>query len=175
LDGYSAKPAPSSTDCAAHLDKPELADEVMREVYLKVWDNAENFDAAIATPATRMMALARKLAIDFVHKDGGLLVAEMPDAAHGAEAPPPLARGEMTDELRALLACLGKLDLQKTAHRAARPLQRLGPRAIGAQARHPGEHNEDLAALLAARNPRPHGVSVGRSVLGVSAAASGGA
>jgi RNA polymerase sigma-70 factor (ECF subfamily) len=36
------------------LGKPELADEVMREVYLKVWDSAENFDPAIATPMTWM-------------------------------------------------------------------------------------------------------------------------
>jgi RNA polymerase sigma-70 factor (ECF subfamily) len=39
------------------LGKPELADEVVREVYLKVWDSAENFDPAIATPMTWMLEI----------------------------------------------------------------------------------------------------------------------
>jgi RNA polymerase sigma-70 factor (ECF subfamily) len=95
------------------LGKPELADEVMREVYLKVWDSAKKFDPTTATPMTWMVAMARNRAIDLVRKDGGAVVEEMPDAAAGAEAPPPLARREASDELRRLLSCLGKLDPEK--------------------------------------------------------------
>jgi RNA polymerase sigma-70 factor (ECF subfamily) len=93
------------------LGKPELADEVMREVYLKVWDSAENFDPTIATPITWMVAIARNRAIDLMRKDGGAVVEEMPDTA--PEAPPSLERREMTDELHRLLSCLGKLDPEK--------------------------------------------------------------
>ncbi len=92
------------------LGKPELAEEVMREVYLKVWDSAKNFDPTIATPITWMVAIARNRAIDLVRKHGGA-VEEMPDT--GPEALPPLERPEMTDELRWLLSCLGKLDPEK--------------------------------------------------------------
>jgi RNA polymerase sigma-70 factor (ECF subfamily) len=95
------------------LGKPELADEVMREVYLKVWASAQKFDPTIATPITWMVAMARNRAIDLVRKDGAAVVEEMPDAAPGAEAPPPLARREVSDELRRLLSCLGKLDPEK--------------------------------------------------------------
>jgi RNA polymerase sigma-70 factor (ECF subfamily) len=95
------------------LSKPELADEVLREVYLKVWDGAEKFDSTIATPITWMVAIARNQAIDRIRKDGEAVVEEMADAAPDAEAPPPLAGGEMTDELRRLLSCLGKLDPEK--------------------------------------------------------------
>jgi RNA polymerase sigma-70 factor (ECF subfamily) len=95
------------------LGKPELADELMREVYLKVWDSAGKFDPTIATPITWMVAIARKRAIELMRKDTGAAVEEMPEAAPGAEALLPLARGEMTDELRRLLSCLGKLDPEK--------------------------------------------------------------
>jgi RNA polymerase sigma factor (sigma-70 family) len=154
------------------LGKPELAVEVMREVYLKVWDSAEKFDPTIATPITWMVAMARKRAIDLIRNDGEAVVEEMAEAAPGAEALPLPARDEMTD-----IAAAAVLPRQarpgKTAHRAARLLRRLEPRTIGAEARHPGEHNEDLAAPLAARNRRVHGVSVSRSVTGVSVVACG--
>jgi RNA polymerase sigma-70 factor (ECF subfamily) len=95
------------------LGKPELADKVMREVYLKVWHSAENLDPEVATPMTWMVAIARERAIDLVcAKTVGPSSRQwrMPPPA---TAPPPLSRGEMTDKLRALLSCLGKLDPEK--------------------------------------------------------------
>ena len=34
------------------LGRPELAEEVMQETYLKVWNTAATFDATIASPIT---------------------------------------------------------------------------------------------------------------------------
>jgi RNA polymerase sigma-70 factor, ECF subfamily len=96
------------------LGKPELADDVMQETYLKVWKMAGRFDPTIASPITWMVAIARNRAIDIVRKRADLSVEDSPEAMGvAAEAPPPLARREMTEELRRLLSCLGKLDPEK--------------------------------------------------------------
>jgi RNA polymerase sigma-70 factor (ECF subfamily) len=96
------------------LGKPELADDVMQETYLKVWKMAGKFDPTIASPITWMVAVARNRAIDIVRRGNEVSVEEAPEAlAVADQAPPPLARREMTEELRRLLSCLGKLDPEK--------------------------------------------------------------
>ncbi|MGD0026180.1 MAG: sigma-70 family RNA polymerase sigma factor [Xanthobacteraceae bacterium] len=96
------------------LGKPELAAEVMQETYLKVWKMADKFDPIIASPITWMVAMARNRAIDIARKSGDVSVEETPEALGvPAETPTPLARREMTEELRRLLSCLGKLDPEK--------------------------------------------------------------
>jgi len=96
------------------LGRPALAEEVMQETYLKVWTMAHTFDPTIASPITWMVAMARNRAIDIVRKRGDVSIEDEPEALEVAsEAPPPLARREMTEELKRLLACLGKLDSEK--------------------------------------------------------------
>jgi RNA polymerase sigma-70 factor (ECF subfamily) len=96
------------------LGRPALAEEVMQETYLKVWTMAHKFDPTIASPITWMVAMARNRAIDIVRKRGDVSIEDEPEALEVAsEAPPPLARREMTEELKRLLACLGKLDSEK--------------------------------------------------------------
>jgi RNA polymerase sigma-70 factor (ECF subfamily) len=97
------------------LGRPALAEEVMEETYLKVWKRADQFDPATASPITWMVAIARNRAIDIVRKGGNILIDDEPEApeAPPAEAPTPLARREMTAELKRLLSCLGRLDSEK--------------------------------------------------------------
>jgi RNA polymerase sigma-70 factor (ECF subfamily) len=96
------------------LGRPELADEVMQETYLKVWKMAAKFDPTVASPITWMVAIARNRAIDIVRKKGEVSIEEEPDALNvAADTPPPLARREMNEELKRLLSCLGKLDPEK--------------------------------------------------------------
>jgi RNA polymerase sigma-70 factor (ECF subfamily) len=87
------------------LRRPDLAEEVMQETYLKVWTNAVKFDPTLASPITWMVAMARNRAIDIMRKKSEVSIA--------AETAAPLARREMTEELKRLLACLGKLDPEK--------------------------------------------------------------
>jgi len=96
------------------LGKPELAEEVMQETYLKVWKMAHTFDPTLASPITWMVAMARNRAIDIVRRRGEVFIEDEPEAQNvAAEQAPPLARREMTEELKRLLACLGKLDPEK--------------------------------------------------------------
>jgi RNA polymerase sigma-70 factor, ECF subfamily len=91
-----------------------LAEEVMQETYLKVWSMAGKFDPTQASPITWMVAIARNRAIDIVRKKGEVSIEEQPEALEVAsDAPAPLARREMTEELKRLLSCLGKLDPEK--------------------------------------------------------------
>jgi len=96
------------------LRKPELAEEVMQETYLKVWKMADKFDPVLASPITWMVAIARNRAIDIVRKKAEVSMEDEPEAMEvAADTPAPLARREMTEELKRLLSCLGKLDPEK--------------------------------------------------------------
>ena len=96
------------------LGRPELAEEVMQETYLKIWKAAGSFDPTLASPITWMVAMARNRAIDIVRKKPELSLEDGPEALNvAADTPAPLARREMTEELKRLLSCLGKLDPEK--------------------------------------------------------------
>ncbi len=97
------------------LGNPALAEEVLQETYLKVWTGADKFDPMIASPITWMVAIARNRAIDIVRKKGEVSIEEAQEAEEATpdSSPPPLARREMTEELKRLLGCLGRLDPEK--------------------------------------------------------------
>jgi RNA polymerase sigma-70 factor, ECF subfamily len=96
------------------LRRADLADEVIQEAYLKVWNSAGQFDPAMASPITWMMAIARNRAIDIVRKKSEISIEEEPEAMEVAgDSPDPLAKREMTEELRRLLACMGGLDEER--------------------------------------------------------------
>jgi RNA polymerase sigma-70 factor, ECF subfamily len=93
------------------LRRSDLADEVIQETYLKIWNNAGTFDPKVATPITWMVAIARNRALDLIRKKTEASIEDEPAAMDAAgEEPNPLARREMTEELRRLLACLGQLE-----------------------------------------------------------------
>lgn len=93
------------------LRRTDLADEVIQEAYLKIWNNAGSFDAKRAAPITWMVAIARNRALDVVRRKSEVSIEDEPAAMETAgEEPNPLARQEMTDDLRRLLGCLGQLE-----------------------------------------------------------------
>ena len=93
------------------LRRADLADEVLQEAYLKVWNSAGRFDPAVASPITWMVAIARNHAIDLVRRRAEISIEEEPEVMEvAAENPHPLAKREMSEELKRLLACMGRLD-----------------------------------------------------------------
>ena len=93
------------------MRRNDLADEVIQEVYLKIWHNAGSFDPKVATPITWMVAITRNRALDLIRKKGETSIEDEPAAMEAAgDEPNPLARREMTEELKRLLGCLGKLE-----------------------------------------------------------------
>jgi RNA polymerase sigma-70 factor, ECF subfamily len=96
------------------LRRADLADEVIQEAYLKIWNSAGQFDPAVASPITWMLAIARNRAIDLVRRKSEVSIEEEPEAMEvAADTPDPLAKREMSDELKRLLACMGGLDEER--------------------------------------------------------------
>src|SRR5690349_324085 len=83
------------------LRRADLADEVIQETYLKIWHNAGSFDPKLATPITWMVAIARNRALDIIRRKGEASIEDEPAALEAAgEEPNPLARREMTEDLK---------------------------------------------------------------------------
>src|ERR1700753_898670 len=93
------------------LRRQDLAEEIIQETYIKVWNSADQFDPAQSSPITWMAAIARNRAIDLVRRKTELSIEEEPDAMEVAsDSPDPLARREMSEELKRLLECVGRLE-----------------------------------------------------------------
>ncbi|HVY57901.1 MAG TPA: sigma-70 family RNA polymerase sigma factor [Xanthobacteraceae bacterium] len=96
------------------LRRSDLADEVMQETYLKIWSSAGRFDPALSSPITWIVAIARNRAIDLVRRKSEASIEEEREAAEiAADTPEPLARRALTEELKRLLACMGRLDEER--------------------------------------------------------------
>jgi RNA polymerase sigma-70 factor (ECF subfamily) len=92
------------------LRREDLADEVMQETYLKIWNSAGQFDPLRASPITWMVAIARNRAIDLLRRRTEDSIEEKPEAMEAAAGDPnPLERREFSEELQRLLACIGQL------------------------------------------------------------------
>jgi RNA polymerase sigma-70 factor (ECF subfamily) len=93
------------------LRRQDLAEEVIQETYVKIWNSAAQFNPALASPITWMTSIARNRAIDLVRKKSEVSIEDEPDAMEvAAEGPDPLARREMSEELKRLLECVGRLE-----------------------------------------------------------------
>src|SRR5690348_6186682 len=93
------------------LRRQDLSEEVIQETYLRIWRSAGQFDPALSSPITWMSSIARNRAIDLVRKKTETSIEEEPAAMEVAsESTDPLARKEMSEELKRLLDCVGRLE-----------------------------------------------------------------
>ena len=101
------------------LGRPELAEEVMQETYLKVWRMAVQFDPTSASPITWMVAMARNRAIDIVRKRSEVSIEDEAEAI--ACRPIRRSAGAPRDDrgTAAALVLPRQARSGKAAHRAA--------------------------------------------------------
>ncbi|RJF69425.1 sigma-70 family RNA polymerase sigma factor [Rhodopseudomonas palustris] len=93
------------------LRRQDLAEEVVQEAYVKIWNSAGTFNPGVASPITWMASIARNRAIDVARKRSEVSIEDEPSAQEAAaDSPDPLARREMTEELKRLLECVGRLE-----------------------------------------------------------------
>ncbi|MBX9819836.1 sigma-70 family RNA polymerase sigma factor [Afipia birgiae] len=96
------------------LRRQDLAEEVVQEAYVKIWNSAGQFNPSLASPITWMVSIARNRAIDVVRKRSEASIEDEPVAMEVAsDIPDPLARREMTEELKRILECIGQLDPER--------------------------------------------------------------
>jgi RNA polymerase sigma-70 factor, ECF subfamily len=96
------------------LSRRDLADEVLQEAYVKIWENAGNFDATRASPITWMATIARNCALDEVRKVRPVSLEDMP-AGFDVASEQPLALDVITEseDGRRLYDCLQRLEPEK--------------------------------------------------------------
>ena len=96
------------------LLRRSIADEVLQDVYIKVWDKAADYDSARASPITWMATIARNAALDEKRRGKVLPMTEIPEGFDAAaDFEHTLDRMEQNERLRTLLACLNGLDGEK--------------------------------------------------------------
>jgi RNA polymerase sigma-70 factor (ECF subfamily) len=86
----------------------DLAAGVMEDAYLQVLNSAGDFNPAHSSALAWMVAIARRLAID-VSRQSGTAEGE-PEILEESESPGTLPRHQLTDALKRLLTCIGRLE-----------------------------------------------------------------
>jgi RNA polymerase sigma-70 factor, ECF subfamily len=92
------------------LRRHDLAAEVMEQAYLQVWRDAADYDPARLTPLAWMVAIARRLAIDVARAPQPPATDSEPEISEEDEGPGSVPRHELTDNLKQLLTCIGRLE-----------------------------------------------------------------
>jgi RNA polymerase sigma-70 factor (ECF subfamily) len=96
------------------LRRRDLADDVVQEAYVRIWNHAARFDPARGSPITWMATIVRHLAIDLARRNR--------DGHGGSEAelmavptadPDPFDALAMTERHQRVREVLGKLDPMK--------------------------------------------------------------
>ena len=91
-----------------------LADEVLQEVFVKVWDRAGEFDGTRGSPITWMATIARNRALDEVRRKAPIGIEDSPEAQEADDGSEhPLDRQERSEELARVMGCLEALDPEK--------------------------------------------------------------
>jgi RNA polymerase sigma-70 factor, ECF subfamily len=96
------------------LRRRDLADEVLQEVYVKIWERAADFDPARSSPITWMATIARNRALDEIRRRVPVSIEDTPEAFNVAsDEAPPLQALELSQDVQRLNACLDRLEPQR--------------------------------------------------------------
>ena len=96
------------------LGRGDLAEEVLQDVYVRVWQQAGKFNPALGSPITWMVAIARNRALDEAKKRKTMRsLDDMPELLQLPGDGDPHASLEREEERRRLQACLDGLEPEK--------------------------------------------------------------
>jgi RNA polymerase sigma-70 factor (ECF subfamily) len=95
------------------LGRRDLADEVLQEVYVRVWQSAGEYDPANSSPITWLATIARNRALDEAKRKTMRSLEECPEVEQLPSDDNPLAGHEQNEEARRLQACLDKLEPER--------------------------------------------------------------
>lgn len=98
------------------LKRRDIAEEVLQEVYVKIWDRAGDFDARVASPITWMATITRNRALDEIRRKRPDSIEDHPEVMDFAtDDPSALANAMRAEDGRRLADCLSRLDGDKRA------------------------------------------------------------
>ena len=98
------------------LIKRELAEEVLQESFVSIWNNAGSYQASLAAPMTWMTTIVRNKAFDLLRRvdhvveiDADTYDKDVMNAMESADAG-PLASLQLTDDAKGLARCMTRLE-----------------------------------------------------------------
>ena len=102
------------------LQKRELAEEVLQESFVSIWNNASSYQSSLAAPMTWMTTIVRNRAFDLLRKlnngqhyeleiDAEYFDPEIMSALESADAS-PLQALELSQDAKALASCMSRLE-----------------------------------------------------------------
>ncbi|EGF32195.1 Sigma-70 region 2:Sigma-70 region 4 [Oxalobacteraceae bacterium IMCC9480] len=96
--------------------KREVAEEVLQEAFVSVWNNAASYQASLAAPMTWMTTIVRNKAFDMLRRvdhtvelDADTFDKDVMDAMESSDLT-PLAALQLSQESTALANCLSRLE-----------------------------------------------------------------
>jgi RNA polymerase sigma-70 factor (ECF subfamily) len=96
------------------LRRRDVADEVLQEVYVQVWERAHLYAASRGSPVTWMTAIARNRALDELRRKRPVPLEDDADIESiPGEEEHPLDRIERGEALERLRQCLDRLDAER--------------------------------------------------------------
>jgi len=96
------------------LPRRDIAEDVLQDVYVRIWERAASFDPAKASPIAWMATIARNRAIDEVRRKSPVSIEDAPESLEvEQDAPSPLDNTQMSQDLRRLQQCLQGLDAER--------------------------------------------------------------
>jgi RNA polymerase sigma-70 factor (ECF subfamily) len=96
------------------LPRRDVAEDVLQDVYVRIWECAGSFDPAKASPITWMVSIARNRAIDEIRRRQPVSIEETPEALDmAASGVDPLESAQQSQELRRLTECLEGLEPER--------------------------------------------------------------
>jgi RNA polymerase sigma-70 factor, ECF subfamily len=95
------------------LGRGDLADEVLQEVYLRVWQRSGEFDPASGSPITWLATIARNLSLDQAKRKTTRSLEDFPELMELPSEDDPSASHEHNEEMQRLRACLDSLERER--------------------------------------------------------------
>ena len=93
------------------LKRSDLAEDVMQDAYLKIWDAAPKFSPELGSPMSWMVAITRNRAIDVLRKRTEVGVDDQNEVGEQKDdTPDPYELTAQSRDLKALLGCMEKLN-----------------------------------------------------------------
>lgn len=108
---YNATSAKLFSVALRILKRSDLAEDVIQDAYLKIWDAAPNYRPKLGSPMSWMVAITRNRAIDVLRKRTEVGIEDQKDRGDREDtAPDPYQMAVQNSELKSLLGCMEKLN-----------------------------------------------------------------
>jgi RNA polymerase sigma-70 factor, ECF subfamily len=96
------------------LIRRDLADEILQDVYLKIWQMADDYDSAKGSPITWMAAIARNRAIDEVRRVTPVSIEDAPETLQlKSYEPDAFSTLQSKQDMQRLLICIEALGAER--------------------------------------------------------------